>query len=215
MSKRTLERNLLLLPLLMILAGCGCKTAGQPPRAGALAPEASAVAAAISAWPSEARRPFFMTIHAYGRRISATGMLSQQLEEIRLTAVTEVGALLFDARADAGQVTVTRLLPAMNADLVRMLVGDFSLALQVPRSTEGLTPRGGTAVIKAEDARDRKHTHTFGPGGQLQAVSIRHGLFDSLCVRYLTYDSRGWPREMELQRPSRHYRMRLTFTDTP
>src|SRR4051794_40769721 len=67
--------------------------------------EAERVAQALAAWPeaptgsSAVNRPFFTTIHIAGKRVTASGVLQfHTARDFRITAVTEMGVILFDAR---------------------------------------------------------------------------------------------------------------------
>src|SRR5947207_2364274 len=115
-------REIILGGLLLALAGCQAV-----PHAKAVAPmseEARRVEFALSRWPKPAKgeaikRPFFATIHAAGTRTTASGVLQYYgPRDFRITAVTEMGVILFDGRVNWAGPTVLRHMPGLDTSVI-------------------------------------------------------------------------------------------------
>lgn len=199
-------RQLLLALLLLALAAC--QAPGRPVESTA------PVEAALQRWPREGKRPFFTTIHALGKRITASGVLDfHNAHDFRLTAVNEMGAVLFDARRNWAGITVLRTLPGLDSKIVETLLQDFSLALRTPATLDGMLAEGDYHVVRATDPRGDKLKWKFTPAGQLAWLEVQRGVFDTLRGQYRTYNAAGMPRDLVLSRPARGYTAYFTFTD--
>ncbi|HVS72090.1 MAG TPA: hypothetical protein VHQ47_12615 [Phycisphaerae bacterium] len=205
----------------------GCQSAGQQ-TVGVSAPTAEQmrVKAALAQWPPEApagsltgvKRTFFCTIRILGQRTTASGVLSYYgPRDFRITAVTELGVILFDARMNWAGVTVLREMPGLPVSSVEALVGDLSAVFHLPENLNGLSPAGGDRLIlKRTEADTHKYTWTFdAASGRLKQIDVDMGAFDTLHVQIKGYDGRGWPMELVISRKARFYTVNLSFTDDP
>ncbi|HVX84874.1 MAG TPA: hypothetical protein VH253_08670 [Phycisphaerae bacterium] len=204
----------------------GCQGTGRTVGVSAPTAEQMRVKAALAQWPprvpgdslSGVKRTFFATIRILGQRTTASGVLSYYgPRDFRITAVTELGVILFDARMNWAGVTVLREMPGLPEASVEALVGDLSAVFHMPASLEGLTPEGGEKlVLKRTEADTHKYTWTFDAGtGRLKQIDVDMGAFDTLHVQIKGYDGRGWPAELVIMRKARFYTVNLSFTDDP
>ncbi len=208
--------HLLLLCLLAFLPAC--QGPSLPPLAREIgpAPQANQILAALDQWPTNVKRPFFATIHIAGHRITASGILDYHNDhDFRLTAVTETGAILFDARLNWAGITVLRAAPGLDSATVETFINDFSLASRLPVSLTGLEPRESLSILKHATGDAYRFTYTFGATGRLRAVDVQFATFDALHVQYPRYNAQGWPQEIALAHAASHYLLTLTFTDAP
>ena len=179
------------------------------------------MAAALDQWPDPAdfpdglHRHFFTTIHAGGKRTTATGILRYYGEhDFRITVITELGAVLFDARSSTDDATVYRSLPGLDTSIVQTLFSDLSQSFIEPSSLEGLELRKTQWVLHQTDTRRFKHTFEFNPDdGRLQTQNVSMGLFDTLQIAYKHYNVHGWPDELQISRPARLYAISISFDD--
>jgi hypothetical protein len=186
-----------------------------------MSPQAQRVSEALSAWPeapkgaSAIKRPFFTTIHLAGRRVTASGVLEyHSARDFRITAATELGVILFDARMNWAGVTVLRQMPGLNRMIVDSLVCDLSKAFMLPDSLDGLGRQGNMLVLTHTDAESNHYTWEFDPAsGRLRETVVKLGTFDTLLVDFPRYNAHGWPEEMTLTRKARFYTISLTFND--
>ncbi len=209
----------------MTVAGlAGCNLGPRTLPISAPNPEYQRVRADLAQWPAVPKnsieglkRPFFATIRILNQRTTASGWLDfHNPRDFRITAVTEMGVILFDARMNWAGVTVLRQMPGLPTASVEALVSDLSTAFHLPASLEGLTPAGsgGSLVLKRTEADTHKYTWTFdAASGRLKATDVDLGLFDTLHIQYHAYDSRGWPQELSVVRKARFYTISLSFTD--
>jgi hypothetical protein len=215
--------------LLSLLLAATCAAAGcaaqQAVGVSAPNPAAQRVRAALDQWPvvrdtaaPGLKRPFFATIRIVGQRTTASGVLDyHNPRDFRITAATELGVILFDARMNWAGVTVLRQMPGLPKPSVEALVGDLSTAFHLPASLDGLVSQGGdTLVLKRTEADTHKYTWTFdGSTGRLKQIDVDLGAFDTLHIQFKAYDGRGWPEELAVSRKARFYTINLSFTDDP
>jgi hypothetical protein len=184
--------------------------------------EAARVQAAIERWPTVSpgapglRRPFFATIHAAGRRTTASGIMQYYgPRDFRITAVTELGVVLFDGRVNWAGVTVLRHVSGLDEPIVDMLLRDMSRAFELPPNLDGLSIGASRIVLTKTLADTHRYTWTFdAASGLLRTADIDLGAFDTLHIDYRSYDARGWPEEVHIIRKARLFDVAFTFTDT-
>jgi hypothetical protein len=209
---------------LLLLVGCdAAPTIGPRAATRPFSPEALQVQAALAQWPDASdrviglRRTFFTTIHAAGKRTTASGILHYYgPRDLRVTAITEMGAVLFDARINWAGVKVIRTMPGLDAAIVETLVHDLALAFIPPP-----TPALGRLEIKRDawilhqsDGDNYKYAYTFNPAdARLRQQDVALGAFDTLHILYTRYNSRGWPQDLHISRPARLYTIAITFTN--
>lgn len=169
--------------------------------------------AALDQWPDEARRPFIATIHAAGRRVVANGVFDyHNPRDFRITTVTELGQILFDARCNWAGCKVVRTMPGLSETIVELLCRDLSLAWRIPEDAQKVEMRKNEYILMFTDAERFRFTWYFDPeSGRLRRTDILLGMFDTLTVTVLSYDSRGWPVDLSLSRPARAYTIQLSF----
>jgi hypothetical protein len=207
----------MLAPALLLAA---CQVTPTMP-VSSMSPELERVSQSLASWPKAPtgatgiKRPFFTTIHAGGRRVTASGVLDyHSARDFRMTAVTEMGVILFDGRINWAGVTVLRQMPGLDARIVESLVSDMSKAFTLPESLDGLALKDGSLVLSKTGADTNRYTWLFDPGsGRLREIAVKMGAFDTLYVRYLRYNVQGWPEEITLTRKARFYTIHLTFND--
>lgn len=175
------------------------------------------VVAALNQWPEEAKRPFFATIHAAGRRVVAIGVFDyHNSHDFRITTVTELGQILFDARCNWAGCKVVRTMPGLPENVIEMLCRDLSLAWRIPSEVRNMELKKNEWVYTYVDAERFHFTHYFNPDdGRLKRTEIQLGVFDTLTVDVQSYDSQGWPTELVLSRPARAYTIQLSFLNQP
>jgi hypothetical protein len=186
-----------------------------------MSPEAQRVSQALSAWPEAAvgapglKRPFFTTIHLAGRRVTASGVLEyHSARDFRITAATELGVILFDARMNWAGVTVLRQMPGLDKLIVESFVHDLSKAFELPASLDGLAQQGNSLVLSRTGGDTNEYTWVFDPSsGRLRETEVKIGMFDTLLVDFSRYNAHGWPEEMTVTRKARLYSLNLTFSD--
>src|SRR4051794_17852425 len=93
--------------------------------------EADKVADALADWPTVAKgaapikRTFFATVHVVGQRTTVSGVLEYYgPRDFRLTAVTELGVILFDGRMNWAGVTILRQMPGVPESVIESLFND-------------------------------------------------------------------------------------------
>jgi hypothetical protein len=212
---------LCLLALLMSLSLPSCQFIPTVPIA-AMSPEAQRVSQALAVWPEidagspPLNRPFFATIHIMGRRVTASGVLQYHSpRDFRITAVTEMGVILFDARMNWAGVTALRQMPGLDKSMVESLISDLSKAFQLPDNLEGLAEKGNFLVLKRIEADTNKYTWLFDPAsGRLRETDVDISTFDTLKIEYPRYNVHGWPEELTVTRKARFYMINLSFTDS-
>lgn len=179
------------------------------------APTAPQVQAALAQWPQQARRPFFATIHAAGHRVTASGVLDYHSPyDFRITTITELGQILFDARYNWAGVHVLRIMPDLSPTVVETLCHDISLSLRPPPSLEALQVRSHDSLLVLTSSEHYTFTYDFAnPDAQLHTLDIKMGAFDTLYVTFPQYTPAGAPKQISLARPLRAYSITLTFTD--
>src|SRR5437868_4366641 len=102
------------LMVLLSASFAGCEAVPWAKSISLQSPDAARVQASLANWPKpapggELRRPFFATMHVAGIRTTAQGILEYRgPRDFRVTAVTEMGVILFDGRVNWGGVTVLR-----------------------------------------------------------------------------------------------------------
>jgi hypothetical protein len=183
--------------------------------------ETQRVEAALARWPmaqnstTPIRRPFFATIHAAGKRTTASGMLQYYgPRDFRITAVTEMGVVLFDGRVNWAGVTILRHMNGLDPGLVEILLRDLSRAMELPPDLNGLSIAPRKLTLNKRLADTHNYTWTFDPAtGQLRNTSIDLGLLDTLNVDYRGYNARGWPEDLLITRKARLLEIAFTFTD--
>jgi hypothetical protein len=211
--------------VLLLLGGCavmGCQTAPSPTtNIGAPSPVQQRIQEADAQWPSVAaadpalKRPFFATIHIAGHRTTASGLLQyHDARDFRITAITEMGVILFDGRMNWAGVEVLRSMPGIDKSIIETLLRDLATAFQLPPSLAGGVEKGGAFVVHDTGADTNKYTWTFDAhSGRLRETDVALGLFDTLHISYLHYNSAGWPSEISVTRKARLYTISLSFTD--
>ena len=205
--------------LAMVLAGCDSMSATTP--VSLTSSEADKVATAIARWPaaepggSPIKRPFFTTIHAAGRRTTASGVMQYYgPRDFRMIAATEMGAVLFDGRMNWAGVTVLRTLPGLDKSIVSMILTDMSHAFALPADLKGLSVGTDRIVLRKTMGDTYRYTWVFSPEtGQLRTTDIDYGILDTLHVEYRAYNAAGWPEEMVVTRKARLLDISLSFTD--
>jgi hypothetical protein len=215
-----MDRLVLTAGLIAAMGLAGCQSAPTV-AVSAMSPEAQRVSEALGAWPEAAvgapaiKRPFFTTIHLAGRRVTASGVLAyHSARDFRITAATELGVILFDARMNWAGVTVLRQMPGLDRMIVDSLVRDLSKAFRLPESIDGLGRQGNMLVLTHTDAESNDYTWEFDPAsGRLRETEVKLGTFDTLLVDFRRYNAHGWPEEMTLTRKARFYTINLTFND--
>jgi hypothetical protein len=214
-----------LLLALSLAALPGCQAARTTP-ISAPSPQAQRVKAALDQWPvvppdavEGLKRPFFATIRILNQRTTASGILDyHDPRDFRITAITEMGVILFDARMNWAGVTVLRQMPGLPTPSVEALVSDLSIALRLPASIDGLVPsnNGNSLLLKRTEADTHKYTWTFdASSGRLKQIDADLGPFDTLHAQFHDYNSRGWPAELTITRKARFYTINLSFTENP
>lgn len=212
--------------LLLLAALPACQATHPTTPISAPSPELKRVKAAIDQWPvvppdsvEGLKRPFFATIRILNQRTTASGILDfHDPRDFRITAITEMGVILFDARMNWAGVTVLRQMPGLPTASVEALVSDLSIALRLPASLDGLTPssNGATLLLKRTEPDTHKYTWTFdAASGRLKQIDADLGAFDTLHVQFHAYDTRGWPAELTVTRKARFYTINLSFTEDP
>jgi hypothetical protein len=199
----------------------GCQTAPVVTNAAAWSPVQQRIQEAEGRWPVVAaagpalKRPFFATIHIAGHRTTASGLLQyHNARDFRITAVTEMGVILFDGRMNWAGVTVLRSMPGVDKGVIETLLRDLATAFALPTSLAGGEERGGTYVVHETGADTNKYTWMFdAASGRLRETEVSLGLFDTLHVNYLRYNGAGWPAEIAVTRKARLYTISLSFTD--
>ena len=205
---------------LVLLALTACDFTPTTP-VNALSPQAQLVQQTLELWPeiptggSGLKRPFFTTIHIAGHRTTASGILDyHNSRDFRLTAITEMGIVLFDARMNWAGVTVLRQMTGLDKSVVATLVTDLSRAFQLPASLDGLSEKGGQLVLRRTESDTYRYNRFFDlRSGRLRETDVDMGAFDVLRIQYLRYNSRGWPEELTVTRKARFYDVSFTFTD--
>jgi hypothetical protein len=213
-----------LAPGLLLLAAAtvpACTTSAPTTNTGTLSPTQQRIAQASAQWPivdpsdPALKRPFFATIHIAGHRTTASGLLQfHNPRDFRITAVTEMGSVLFDGRMNWAGVEVIRSLPGIDKSIIETLLRDLATAFQLPASVATGTEKNGEFVIHDTGADTNKYTWTFDArSGRLRTTDVSLGLFDTLHIAYLRYNAAGWPAEILVTRKARLYTINLTFTD--
>jgi hypothetical protein len=198
-----------------------CQQVQSTTAIAALSADQQRVSNAMAAWPNipaaspALQRTFFATIHIAGRRTTASGILSfHNARDFRITAVTEMGVILFDGRMNWAGVTILRSMPGVDESIVGTLVHDLAIAFQLPTSLTGSSTKDGALVVKQTGADTNKYAWTFDShSGHLRSTDVSLGLFDTLHIDYLRYNTQGWPQEMTVSRKARLYTISFTFTD--
>jgi hypothetical protein len=189
------------------VAAANQAAATQPPM-----PLAERIQQAMAAWPHTVHWTFFTTIHAAGNRTTASGVVDyRDPQHVRMTAVTEMGMILFDARITPDGVQADRLMPGLSASIVKDFVRDLALAFHTPANLADLKISSDRATL-TEDHDDHTYHYTFGPDGRLRQTVVDVGLFDTVNIQYLRYNARGWPVDVTVSRPLRAYSLELSFT---
>lgn len=199
----------LLACLLAVLPACQVAPAGTREQ----------VQETLARWPGRTPKTFFVTLHATGQRATASGFLDvpspADPQTFRITALTELGYVLFDVSAAGGTVEVRRILPGLPQMIVTNLCRDVMLALAPPEHLERFASKGNEslAYFKTADGH-HGHAHFEDTEGvrRLRSVEIEVGGFDKLTVEYGDYDADGRPLRMTLHRPLRGYTLLLRFT---
>jgi hypothetical protein len=205
--------------VLTILSGCEFIPNTKPVSLSST--EATRVAGAIARWPmvkpgeEPIRRTFFTTLHWGGQRVTAQGVMNYYgPRDFRMTAVTELGVILFDGRINWGGVTVLRSFPGLDKGVVESLIRDISRGLELPESLAGLAGNTQALYLRKTLSDTHRHTWTFDLGtGVLRSTEVKLGMTDTLYVDYKAYDSRGWPEEVAVRRQARGLTAEFTFTD--
>jgi hypothetical protein len=208
---------------LLLLAGCETAPAIAPRADRPLSPEALRVQAALDQWPDASdrvvglRRTFFTTIHAAGKRTTATGILHYYgPRDLRITAVTEMGAVLFDARFNWAGVKVLRTMPGLDASIIETIVHDLALAFipPPPAALADLEIKRDAWLLHHFDADNYKHAYIFSPAdARLTQHDVTFAVLDTLRILYRRYNPQGWPLDLHFSRPARLYTIAITFTD--
>jgi hypothetical protein len=200
------------------VAGCGSLQPTTP--VSTTSGPAQRVAVALQHWPAPAeggpaiKRPFFATIHAMGRRTTATGIMQYYgPRDFRITAATELGNVLFDGRVNWAGVTVLRHMPGLNSMIVEQLLRDLTRAFELPRDLNGLVMEPNSLVLKKTLADTHKYTWTFSPSGLLRSTDIELGAFDTLHADFRSYNGMGWPEDLQVTRKARMFDVSFSFTD--
>jgi hypothetical protein len=210
------------LMILCVLAGaqgaCDSLHSLAPVSTGSI--QAQRVAAGLQRWPAVTpggpaiKRTFFATIHAAGHRTTATGVMQYfGPRDFRLTAATELGAVLFDARVNWAGVTVLRNMPGLDKVIVEQLILDLSRAFELPGDLDGLSVGSDKIVLRKTLADTHKYTWTFDEAGPLRTTDIELGTFDTLHVEFRSYNSRGWPEDLKVTRRAHLFDVSFSFTD--
>ena len=209
------------------LAVSGCQTAPHLMPATAPTPDMLRVRATFEQWPHAPAaamqgviRPFFTTIHIADHRVTASGILNiHSPRDFRITAVTELGVILFDARFNWAGATVLRAMPGLGqlgTGVIENIVTDLSTAFRPPPSLIGLKRDGNTLVLNQTEADTHEYRWKFdAKTGRAKILDVNLGLFDTLHVQYKGYTDEGWPRELVMSRGARFYTISITFTDSP
>lgn len=200
------------------LAACAAPTI----HIAAQSPEAQKISAALSAWPEAPsdsagiKRPFFATIHIAGKRTTASGLLEfHNARDFRITAVTEMGVILFDARFNWAGVTLLRQMPGLPSGIVSSLVKDIGVAFDKPDSLASLGRKNNNLVVSIVEADTHRYTWTFdSTSGRVRQVDVDMGILDDLKIEYKAYNALGWPQELTISRPASLYNISFSFTDS-
>jgi hypothetical protein len=210
-------------PLEVILCSAGllcaaCQTGAR--FVGAPSPEAQLVRDALARWPlptkgTALKRPFFATIHAAGMRTTASGMLEYHgSRDFRVTAVTEMGVILFDGRVNWAGATVIRQMPGLDATVIETLLSDLTRGFELPADLAGLKAADDKLALELHLADTHRYTWTFSrDDGRLLQTDVNLGLFDTLRITFRKYTPAGWPEEMQVVRKARLYDVSFSFTD--
>ncbi|MEI8195981.1 MAG: hypothetical protein WCI73_08745 [Phycisphaerae bacterium] len=197
--------------LALILAGCLAAPASM--KTGAALREPAAIPGGLTPWPGQEQKTFFVMLQAGGQHITASGFLdAQSPQTFRITALTEMGYVLFDARYAEGTAEIRRILPGLPRTVVANLCRDVALAWSgnLDHGTGKEKPGQFTTF-------DGHHGHArwegTGADRRLRAIEIEVGAFDKLTVEYGDYDAQGWPMRVTLRRPMRGYTLMLRFTE--
>ena len=208
----------LMLMTVMLLAGCQGVPWAQP--ISLASPEADRVKAALANWPKVAkddvlRRPFFLTLHVAGLRTTASGILEYHgPRDFRVTAATEMGAILFDGRVNWAGATVLRHMPGVDTGAIEAMLRDMVRAFDLPTDLDGLKAGDSKLEISRELADTHRYTWIFNRAdGRLLQTQVDLGLLDVLRINYEGYSTRGWPKELQVTRRARLYDVSFTFTD--
>jgi hypothetical protein len=208
-----------ILMLLTLTAVAGCRVVPTTPIAEG-SPQSEKITAAIAQWPKVdvglpgLKRPFFATIHISGRRITASGILDYHSHrDFRITAVSELGLVLFDARMNWAGVTVLRRMPELPKVIVQTFVEDMSLIFKLPATLKDLVRKGDEIVLeRTEDGSD--YRWSFNPStGRLMQTEVDRGFADKLIADFRRYTDQGWPDDFTVTRQARGYSLSLTFSD--
>jgi len=215
-------RALIKTALVMCLALAGCEATPTTFEVSAKSASTQQIETALARWPVSTpgamgaiKRPFFATIHIAGKRTTASGMLEyHNARDFRITAATEMGAVLFDGRVNWAGVTVLRSLPGLDKNIVEILLKDMSRAFELPPSLEGLSYRNRKATLQKTLADTHRYTWTFDPAtGVLMSTDVDLGILDTLRVEFKSYNARGWPEDVVVTRKARFLDVSFSFTD--
>jgi len=198
----------------------GCQSVPDAHPVSLTSPDSQRVTNALGQWPHPSpgvaiKRPFFITIHAAGQRTSASGILEYYgPRDFRITAATELGVILLDARMNWAGVTVLRSMPGLDRRIIEALIDDMSHAFDVPSKLDGLKVGEEKMILQKRRSDTRDYTWIFDrTSGRLLQTDVAISSLDTLRIYYKSYNPVGWPLEMQIVRPVHLYDVSLSFTD--
>jgi hypothetical protein len=215
-----MKRLIYMLGLVAAVCLAGCESIPGARAISLQSPDAVRVRASLANWPrpepgGELRRPFFATMRVAGIRTTAQGILEYRgPRNFRVTAVTEMGVILFDGRVDWGGVTVLRQMPGLQTAAIEAMLTDMVRAFDLPKDLDGLKAGDSKLVISRKLADTHDYTWIFNrEDGRLMQTEVSLGLLDTLRIGYEGYTARGWPKDLQVARRARLYDVSFTFTD--
>lgn len=215
-----MQRTTVMFIFTATLALAGCQGVPWAKPISLESPEAERVKAALANWPQVSkddvlRRPFFLTLHVAGLRTTASGILEYHgPRDFRVTAATEMGAILFDGRVNWGGATVLRHMAGVDTGAIEAMLRDMVRAFDLPTDLDGLKAGDTQLEISRELADAHRYTWIFDRAdGRLLQTQVDLGLLDVLRINYDGYSARGWPKELQVTRRARLYDVSFTFTD--
>jgi hypothetical protein len=217
-----MRRKLEMMLMAMLCGMAGCSAVPNAHRVKLQDPDAQRVVEGLEKWPRPAKgaavkRPFFATIHAAGTRTTASGMLEYYgPHDFRLTAVTEMGVILFDGRVNWAGVTVLRQMPGLDKGVIETLLEDLARGFDVPAALDGIKAGDSRMILERKLGDTHKYSWIFDrDSGRLRETDVELGFLDTLHINFNGYTAQGWPGEMTVVRKARLYDVAFTFTDSP
>ena len=202
---------------------CGCSqphpAVYQPPNAPA--PQRRAVARALAAFPTGFDRQFFASLRLGHQEWTMVGRLhAHAARRFRLTCASELGTLIFDARARGARIQILKIAAGAPVRLPVIFCRELRRALTAPAlataNVHALVRLNHKARIRCRDAAGNVYTLTFaGPAGHLHICAVNFAGGARLQIQYLHYDAAGMPGELVLWNPGRGSLLILDFIRKP